>query len=288
MITTYGGGGLVLTPVTLHPASGEAGVFLMSDLHLGAANADYALINNELAAAKKRGDRVAINGDIFDMLLTKDTKRFQPSVLHPTLHGRDDIVNAAVDLAYETFAPYASIIDMIGLGNHETAVIRYHSLDPVMLLVQRLRQLDKCNTSYGGYQGFLRYYFSSLPRVVYNVFYWHGSGGGSALSGAMAEFSSKAAFVENADVVWFAHRHCRVATHVERISCSPNGKKLVKRQQLLLRTGGYLDSYSQQDDAINAGRKSNYSADALHTPYGKGGIRLVFTTTGNMRVELTT
>lgn len=92
---------------------------LMSDLHLGAANINYKLIEKELQTAKEHGDRILLNGDIFDMILVKDAKRFSPDVLHPRLRGRRDLVNAAVEWGAELLGPYADLIDMIGVGNHE-------------------------------------------------------------------------------------------------------------------------------------------------------------------------
>ncbi len=56
-----------------------------------------------------------------------------------------------------------------------------------------------------------------------------------------------------------------------------------------MRTGGYLIPYGggqSQDHVHKQGRRSNYAADALHTPYGRGGLRLVLNPSSSSRVEL--
>ncbi len=97
----------------------EVGITLMSDLHLGAAHVDYKRIERDLREAKAAGDRILINGDVFDFILPSDHKRFSPDALHSRLRGRRDILNACLEWGTEFLAPYADQIDMIGIGNHE-------------------------------------------------------------------------------------------------------------------------------------------------------------------------
>lgn len=95
------------------------GFTLMSDLHIGAVSVDYALIKYEIAIAKEKKDRVAINGDVFDFILMGDHKRYQQDVLHPRLLGRKDVVQEAIRWGVELLSPIVNLIDMIGCGNHE-------------------------------------------------------------------------------------------------------------------------------------------------------------------------
>lgn len=269
-------GGLCL----LRPDSSPASLRLMSDLHVGAANADYALMVAELEEAKAAGDRVLINGDVFDMILSKDLKRFSPQTLHPAIRGRTDLVNAAVEFALELFSPYAGLIDLVGCGNHETYASHNHSVDPTKLFA------DALGAPYGGYQGFVRYATTRHSREPFTVFYWHGAGGGAGLGGQLGEFGGKGTFVEGADVSWYGHRHCKAVTQVDRVYLK--GNRLATRQQFFLRTGGYLVTYGEQSPAEvrSSGRRSNYAADALHTPYGRGGLRVVFSPAGRVKVEV--
>lgn len=95
------------------------GFALLSDLHLGSAHADEGLIREELEEARLNRDRVLINGDVFDLILPTDSKRFQPHVVHPRFQGAPDLINKVLDFATDFLEPYADRIDMIGSGNHE-------------------------------------------------------------------------------------------------------------------------------------------------------------------------
>lgn len=269
-------------------AGAERGVFLLSDLHLGAAACDQRLLEAELAAARKNKDRVCVNGDVFDLILTRDDKRYSPAALHPRLQGRDDLVNAAVDMAYDLLSPYADLLDMVGVGNHETAVEKRGNTDPVALLIRRLDEAPVARRAghrvrHGGYAGFLRYRFEGGPR--HEIFYWHGSGGGSFASG-LSEFVKKGRPVEGADTVWFGHRHVRTVSQLERWVVGPRG--VTHHPQWLIRTGAYLASHGVQtpEDALARGRRGNYAADALLAPTGRGGVRLVLGPDGSSRVEV--
>lgn len=277
-------GGLFVThpaPLAYKP-NAELGFSLLSDLHIGCANVDHDQIDRELDLAYTRKDRILINGDIADLILTKDHKRYSPSALHPRLQGRADLVNAALDFAYEILYPYASRIDVIGIGNHESKAIHHHDFDFVSELVKKLRTgVRHCNTVYGGYAGFVRYEIQSAawktPQSL-NFFYWHGAGGGASASSAAQEFDKKS-FVEGADVVWFAHKHLRMAYEVERLSPPWTLHEPVPRtrRQWNVRTGSYFHTYpgQTQEGYARDGRQASYAADSLLPPQGRGGARVV-------------
>lgn len=275
---------------TTPPGSDSQGVYLMSDTHIGAPNADYDLMAEELKLAARRRDRVLVNGDVMDLILTKDAKRFSPTALHPRLRGREDLVNAAVDWAEELFSPYANLIDMICLGNHSSTVSKYSSVDPIALLVQRLQA--KVTTPghrvhHGGYTGFVQYRFEKQGFGPFTIFYWHGAGAGSGgLGGALGEFGSKGSFVEGADLLWYGHRHVRAVSQLEKLSCPRRGHSPVLRKQWVVRTGAYLRPYGgqTQESIRKRGRRGNYAADSLCSPYGTGGLRVVLYPDGRSEV----
>lgn len=275
------------------------GVTLLSDLHIGSPLTDEALITADLNSALVRHDRILINGDIFDAILTADTKRFRPNAVAPWLHGVNDILGMALDRAESLLVPYAHLIDMIGLGNHEASLEKYHSLEPCSILVKRLQTRTKHSIFYGGYTGFVRYRLARTKQQEakhragssLTIFYWHGAGGGSSLSSALGEFGSKGGFVEGADVHWYAHKHVRLACPLERIRCSPAGTGPSRRTLWLVRTGAYMRAYEGQSQAswIKKGRVGNYAADTLLSPSAQGGMRLVLGPKGvaDLRVEFT-
>src|SRR5437867_3722798 len=95
-VTGTGGMTIVRPSPLVVPRSGEVGLSLLSDVHLGARNCDEGLFLQDLEEAAARRDRLLINGDLWDLILPGDSKRFKPSVLATWLRGRDDVIDAAV------------------------------------------------------------------------------------------------------------------------------------------------------------------------------------------------
>lgn len=251
------------------------GLTLMSDLHIGAPNIDYGLISEELSRAKEKQDRILLNGDIFDMILPGDIKRFSPTALHPRLQGRDDVVNGQVEWAEELLAPYARQIDMIGTGNHEAVIAKYRSFDPIVELVKRLSKRTRHLIYYGGYTGMIDYRFRQKHATHrYIVYYHHGAGGDAPITGGMIDAMRKG-WVD-ANVRWEGHRHSRWARTIQAVTCPTDGYEPVMKDINMILTGSYFDTYRGQiqADMTSGGRRSNYAADRGMAPQGKGGMRI--------------
>lgn len=288
------GGMVICRPAPLlYETGGEQGFTFMSDLHVGARNVNYGLIEHELAQAKKHGDRVFLNGDVLDMILCGDRKRFRPDCVHPRLAGRGDLADAAVDWAAEILGPYADIIDGVGVGNHEEAVLHHHSVDVTKALVRELRKRrkDKDHTvHYAGYCGFLDYRLRCRadvkkklpPRSQHGrrfvVFYHHGAGGSAPVTKGMIDFHRLGGWAD-ADVLLLGHKHNRIASHVQRVSCPQDGSEPVVKDVRHVMAGSYFETYrgQTQQSVERHGRITNYAADRGLAPQGQGGARVVLT-----------
>lgn len=263
----------------------EIGVFLASDHQIGAEDTDYDYIDTELQMAVARNDRLCFNGDLFDAIFPSDKKRFRPSVLHPSLQGRDDVADAAVDMAYRIFAPYAEYIDVIGVGNHDDSNVKYHHSDLVMQLVKRLNtMLENKNShhriSYGGYCGFIAYLFFSGGKCIdsLRIQYHHGSGGAAPVTKGMIDFNRSDVWIEEADIIWKGHKHNKLYYKDQVVSLSPDGQTYTKRSRLHVLTGAYGKHYEPQDQTsvLESGRKASFVEDRFMSPQGLGGFRIVF------------
>lgn len=286
------GGFVICRPAPrLYRSNTTFGFTLMSDLHIGAPHVDYQRIQRDLKLAEENGDRVLFNGDMLDLILCKDMRRFAPDVLHPRLQGRPDIVNAAIDWAAELLGPYAHLIDMIGVGNHETAVEKYHNTDVTRMLIDRLQSgLPEKHKNhlihYGGYTGFVDYRFrynranatrpEKSQRLV--IYYHHGGGGDAPVTRGIIDLYRKSSWVE-ADVIWEGHKHTRLGLSSERYSCPMSGDQPRVSDVAQIRTGAYFKTYvgQSQESLRKHGRRSNWAADKGLTPQGIGGVRLTVT-----------
>ena len=259
---------------------------LMSDLHIGGLHVDYKLIDKELADAKKRGAKILINGDVFDAVLPGDRKRYRANNLHPRLYeAGDDMLGESIRWAYEILAPYKDDIIMIGDGNHDDAVARYHHIEPVKHLVVMLNGADG-KIQYGGYHGFIHvqlHPYSDTHYGHYVIHYHHGAGGAAPVTKGAITFSRAAMWIEGADAIWRGHTHHRQAGRDNKITFNKSvvvpENRVMTRDVLTLRTGSYFDTYvgTTSEQLLKHGRKDSYAAlwDCPTLP--KGGLMLTLT-----------
>jgi hypothetical protein len=281
-------GGLVISRPSLlvaKPTKSVIGITLMSDLHIGANNVDYKKIKSDIDEAVANGDRILVNGDVFDGIICHD-RRFTPDVLHPRLQGKRDVLNRAVDWGVELFAGAENNIDMVGCGNHEEHVTKFGGIDILQVFVHELnRKVTKKDhrINVGGYSGFVDYRIKWITsadggkkpnnhRVV--IYYHHGSGGGSAASGGALTLYKKRVFI--ADVHWLGHIHTKTTRCFMTCEASTSGSLIMKEVKQIV-TASYMDTYGVQTQASykKHGRISNYAADLGMPPEPKGCSRLL-------------
>lgn len=256
------GGVSLVTPKSIRPGQG---LWLMSDLHIGAGNVDYGRIEREVAAAVRRGDRVLINGDVFDAIVAGDP-RHAPTVMHRALHDTDHPLDAAADLAAALLAPAvrAGLLDYLGHGNHETAVDRRAGLSLLSALRLRLADLGPVPPP-AGYCGFCTYRVKGGGRA--SIFAHHGSKTGAGLT----QLARLAGCVD-ADLIWLGHFHQKQSTGGLIVSASPDGRAVQVRERRRVMTGGYSFAYG----ASPAGQVvDRYAAVAALPPGLLGGARVV-------------
>ncbi len=241
-----------------------------SDLHIGAAGFNEAGFIADRDSCLRERRRMSINGDVFDGIVTADKKRYEPSALHPRLHGENDILGQSVNWAVELLEPLAQedLLDYISIGNHDTSIRKHHNADLVAQLVTRLtREVKGCRVKLGAYAG-TAYYPCPKGGRGFLEFAWHGAGGGG-MGSWVGQFGSKATWVEGADLVWFAHLHNLAISCDRRYGPElskqgvPTGR-LVSRDRWLVRTPSYLDAYATM----------TYGSEALYSPSPTGCVRV--------------
>jgi len=258
---------------------------LMSDLHFGARNVDTGAIREDLEEGALKGDRILINGDVFDMILPSDRKRYRPEALAQWLQGRSDMLNTAIAWAAEFLDPFKEYIDMIGIGNHEEAVEKHHSYDPVQALIYELNKAG-AEIKYGGISGFFVYRIldsgakskteRQAQRWRYVVYYHHGAAGSSPVTKGMIDFNRMETWVDS-DLIWIGHKHNRIMDGTTvRVGVTQRGN-LYKRPFRAVMTGGYMDTLEVEDSGkLLAGkpRQSGYAESKCLPPQDKGGCRV--------------
>ncbi len=208
----------------------EFGYAFFSDLHLDAHDHNRPKLVRDLDLAAKHKCRMYFNGDVFDLILPGDQKRY--------VRGNDIVdsqaaINQIVEQAVQLFKPYVNLIDGIGVGNHESTIIKHHSVDPIHWLVKELNNLrDKSLPPilHMGYTGYIihRYHINEKRVRTQKIWYHHGVGGASPSTKGMGTFV-KAVYAHDADVYWMGHLHsAAIDPGIERVYLNDKWEPVVK------------------------------------------------------------
>lgn len=244
---------------------------LMSDCHLGSMCADHDLIVRQLQRAKDVGARVIVNGDVFDAIGPKD-RRFDLTCLHPLVERKKDLAKAIVEMAKEIFMPFADIIDVMGIGNHEETWINYGYNDPVQRLIEEMNR-ENGRVRHGSFWGYIKTSFvvpGFRKRPRHKLLYLHGTGGDSPVTKGTIDFNRKGRNWVY-DCLTFGHKHNLVCA-VDQIADVSDAGKYTERRQLNLQTGSYYRNYRQlgPDEVLDY----SYAARSAHPPKPMGGVFL--------------
>jgi hypothetical protein len=251
---------------------------LLSDTHIGAHDCDKALLVDDLEWAKKHDADVLVDGDLCDLILPKDHKRFMPSVLDKEITASDSVCNATIDLCTRLLRPYAANIRMIGTGNHESAMQKYHSLDVTRLIIRELNRETGADIKHGGYTGAVVWTFrrGGGGGTSFSIYYHHGFGGSAPVTKGMIDFNRLSTYARGADVIWCGHKHWRWASQVVERHIPQRGTQFVDKPVWHIMTGSYVGGPPDQFDRSGS-YQSRWATEKGFAPQGKGGAKLVLT-----------
>jgi len=255
-------------------------ISFFGDPHIGHNAKLTAQLKSDLDGAKERGDVIVLWGDIADWILPSDRKRYT-SGQHNT--DTDAAINKQVRQLVEFLKPYVNNIAIMKLGNHETAVIKYHHVDPMQMLVAQLNAIRDEKLPpifYGGYSMWWIVQLTSKKQGVRdspgkgkNVKFWlhHGAGGSSPVTKGAID-RARIYDTITADVCIIGHKHTslHVTTKHERVDDYGN----VRRED---RDFLILPGYSgwEQDAPGEDGYTLNWSAENFYGLESTGYKRIV-------------
>ena len=264
----------------------EMPFLLSSDIHFDEPGFDKELFTRDYDRAKKDGERILINGDVFGCILPSDLKRYTRG---NDQSNTDGIINKALKDATELFRPYVDQIDMIGLGNHETSVLKYHHIDVTSMLLGSLALLRSPSLPpirHGGYTGYIRYQFEgpSHSHVQhFDIFYNHGQGGSAEVTDGIID--AKRRQYTRADLIWLGHKHKRWAIEIEPEEGMADNGRIYTRKRWAVMTGCYSKATSETN-ATEDGYRLNYGEERMRTKQRTGGVHgRLYIMRGNVNAE---
>lgn len=227
----------------------------LSDVHLGNRWCDLKAFRRYIEDVDDKTYFIGV-GDLLDMVIVKDAKRYKKSS-DGSPGDEDAVIDYQRDVMFEILKPVRERILCLGIGNHEAAIVKHGSTNPVKTLCTML------NVPYGGYTYFMRVVFSENGgrgrTVDFRVH--HGWGGGSRTEGADITKYTRDTGKYDADVFLYGHTH--KLQHYSVPVIGTNGKKLVARDRYIVICGTWLKTLSDTTDAT-------YSEEAGFPPIKVG------------------
>jgi len=226
-------------------------LLLISDIHWDSPYCQRDTLKRHLDEAVEQDCHIHLNGDTFDCMGGRRDFRGSKGSLRPEFkvdHYFDEIVNQAI----EWFSPYAENIKVVGVGNHESAILKHNEISILDRFVGGLNSKNGTHVELGGYGGWIVYTFErSGSKASYRIKYHHGMGGGVITKGVIGH-SRMSTYVQGADMIWQGHVHedYEVNYRVERMN---HANKVETKDVLMIRTATYKDEYKKDDDYGAAG-----------------------------------
>ena len=233
---------------TLELDRNETRLAILSDLHWDNPKCDRDMLKRHLDYCLKESIPVMVVGDLFCLMQGKGDRRGNKSDIRPE-HNNAKYLDSVVETAVEWFSPYASILTVIGYGNHETAIIKYQETDLLQRFVDLMNYKNKSNIFTGGYGGWMviKKNIRTNTSMSKTLKYFHGSGGGGIVTKGAINLTRALETYENMDVFVMGHIHENASRNDVRDAVQYNTGKhtyeLIQKQIHLAITGTYKEEY---------------------------------------------
>lgn len=249
------------------PVDEELNITPLSDIHIEGSAFDVAGFDKLMRERSKlQNHRAIIIGDAMDLVVPVDLRRWRASVQDKSLVGRDDWLNAGVDLAVERLTAHGTAYDLVAPGNHEDEFCKRHGVDVTSMLARELR----CPR--GGYSGVVQYEIhtkmqnGSVARRVplFRILYHHGAWGGRVMKGFGGARDFARAF-DGWNVFCYGHNH-QATVHREAKFRVARGGSLAEMPVYYVCTGSWVESYADDAKITHYAERSGYMPTTRTTP----------------------
>ena len=258
--------------IIITEASPNERFYLMSDVHWDNPHCDRKLLKKHLDKCLAENIGIVINGDLFCLMQGKyDPRRSKNDILpeHNVANYLDAVVNTAIDY----FKPYAHLIQFVGYGNHETAIIKNCETDVIERFVSGLNREANTNIQVGGYGGWwvIKIIYTKRGSLVFKTKYYHGSGGGGIVTKGVIQNNRMQVMIDGADCIWSGHVHelYHHADMAEELSFAHNGGYRINTKYIHhIRTASYKEEYDEG--------YMGFHVEKMRPPKPLGGYELYF------------
>lgn len=217
---------------------------LTADRHWDNPLSDWEMQRRHLEQAKKHKAGVIDIGDFFCAMQGKFDKRASKSSVRSE-HQVDDYLDSLVRTAVKWFTPYAKQFIMIGMGNHETKILKNHEMNLTNNLVTGMNEHGSkiYNGGYSGWVVFELFNEKTKKIDVVKLWYIHGYGGGGPVTRGVIQSNRKAVYLPDAHIVLSGHTHDEWIVPISRTRISDQYQHVVD-EQIHVQVPTYKDEYA--------------------------------------------
>lgn len=220
----------------------EQWFLLRGDAHHDNTHCLHRLERRHLEQAKERNALILDFGDLHCAMQGKYDPRRSFSQCPPELRV-DNYLPALTAYNFDFYRPYAKLFALLVPGNHETAILSKCQYDLTGALAERL-VAEGSPVQVGTYRGWVRLLFNAGNlRASMNLHYTHGYGGGGPVTKDIIQASRQLEYIQNADIVVFAHTHYQWHVGIPREGLSGVGRPELHTVDVV-KPGTYKDEFS--------------------------------------------
>lgn len=199
-----------------------------------------------LDQAKRHKAGIIDIGDFFCAMQGKFDKRASKSSVRFE-HQVDDYLDSLVRTAVDWFGPYAKQFIMIGMGNHETSILKKHEVNLTTRLVEALNEQRDSTIYNGGYSGWVVFELfdeKTKETTTIRLWYIHGYGGGGPVTRGVIQSNRKAVYLPDANIVLSGHTHDEWIVPISRTRICLTTHQHIVDEQLHVQVPTYKDEYA--------------------------------------------
>lgn len=222
----------------------EAWYLLTSDQHWDNPDSNHELQIKHQEEAVERGAGIMSCADFFCAMQGKYDKRASKSKVRKE-HQRDDYLDSLIETAVPFFKPYAKYWHVIGMGNHEQAIMDRHETNLIERFCGAMNHATGSRIKSGGFGGWIVFDFRTKQgkNDIVTLHYDHGYGGGGPVTDDMIQHQRRAVYLPDADIVISGHTHGSFIRELARVRFDARTGHIRHDIQTHIKIPSYKDEY---------------------------------------------
>lgn len=222
----------------------EQWFLLSSDRHHDNPKCNQELEKRHLNEALEKKAGIIDCGDLFCAMQGKYDYRSDKSKCRQE-HQVDDYLDALVSTAADFYQPFANNWVVMGMGNHETAILGRHESNLISRLMTIMNDRKGSKIQQLGYTGWIRFVFDTHTGARSKVLWFtHGYGGGGPVTEDMIQSARQRVYIENADLMLNGHVHRSWVQEFVKHKINSHGQ-IQRKQGFYIKTPTYKDAYEE-------------------------------------------